>query len=409
MWSQLIKVATMSKGALVVGIAASAAMVSNAEFSNTPSHNEVPSATPIVSTAPASSSQPANSPSSRVEPKKTDVPAAQLPASTTPLAPSAQSGLAHGEVPGVIRECVEKYLALREQGDSATTGERRSTGEVCRAALAVSGLSGAEFWAKFGSDSHVTAPKTTPGHSADLEAMIKECLAQRLAGTADQSDACHKAIAASGLTPQEFWTKFGSSTDVTKHELSADVLAWVRECVTKYSRKAADATATCKKAIELTGLTSGQFAERFLRTTGDTKPTTTPSTTRPATAEFEQLVYTCRKLQGAITDATPAEQVNAASALCDKAIAASGLGTAGFWNRWPAIKPTTTPTSTPKPVTNTAELSQLVTKCLDLYKTITSTGGDTKAASDACRTAIQASGLSSADFWAKYHPTTTTN
>ena len=313
MWSQLIKVATMSKGALVVGIAASAAMVSNAEFSNTPSHNEVPSATPIVSTAPASSSQ--------------------------------QSGLAHGEVPGVIKECVEKYLALRELGDSATTGERRSTGEVCRAALVVSGLGGAEFWAKFGPDSHVTAPKTEPGHSAGLEAMIKECLSQRLAGTADQSDACHKAIAASGLTPQEFWTKFGSSADVAKHELSADVLAWVHECVAKYSRKAADATATCKKAIELTGLTSGQFAERFLRTTGDTKPT----------------------------------------------------------------KPTTTPTSTPKPVTNTAELAQLVAKCLDVYKTITSTGGDTKAASDVCRIAIQASGLSSADFWAQYHPTTNTN
>ncbi|HEY8806349.1 MAG TPA: hypothetical protein VIN70_02030 [Candidatus Limnocylindria bacterium] len=70
-------------------------------------------------------------------------------------------------------------------------------------------------------------------------------------------------------------------------------------------------------------------------------------------------------------------------------------------------KPTTTPapTATPKPVTNPAEVSQLIAKCLELYKNLTSTG-DTKIVSDACKTAIQASGMSSADFWAKYHPTT---
>jgi hypothetical protein len=49
MWAQLFKVASMTKGALVVGVAASAAVVSSAaEFSNTPSHNEVPSATPAA-------------------------------------------------------------------------------------------------------------------------------------------------------------------------------------------------------------------------------------------------------------------------------------------------------------------------------------------------------------------------
>jgi len=54
MWSHLIKLVSLSKGALIVGVAASAAMVSNAEFSTAPSHNELPSATPsaIVSTAP---------------------------------------------------------------------------------------------------------------------------------------------------------------------------------------------------------------------------------------------------------------------------------------------------------------------------------------------------------------------
>jgi len=352
MWSQLIKLASMSKGALVVGVAASAALVSNAEFSNTPSQHEVASATPIVAVAPASS-RPASPPSTRVEPKKSDQPATQLPAAS-PKTELSTVGLAHGEVPGVIKECVEKYLALRELGDSATNGERESTGAVCKAALAQSGLSGADFWAKFGPGTHPTTPKIEPSQSTDL---------------------------------------------------SADALHWVRECVTKYALKATDATVTCRKAIELTGLTSAEFAAKYLSRPTETKPTATPA--RPATAEFEQLVYTCRKLQGALTDASPAEQVGAAAATCNKAIAQSGLGTTAFWLRWPVIKPVTTPTSTPKPVTTT-EVSQLVAKCLQMYATFKTSGGDSQAVSEACGVAIHASGLSSADFWAKYHPAPTT-
>jgi len=34
------------------------------------------------------------------------------------------------------------------------------------------------------------------------------------------------------------------------------------------------------------------------------------------------------------------------------------------------------------------------------------TTGDTHAASEACGAAIRASGLTSSDFWAKYHPAT---
>ena len=350
MWSQLIKLASMSKGALVVGVAASAALVSNAEFSNTPSQHEQPSATQPAVTRPA------NSPSTRVEPKKSDAPAAQQPAATTPSSPppSTSAGLQHGEVPGVIKECVEKYLALRELDDRATNGYRESTSAVCKAAFAASGLSGAEFWAKFGPGTNPTAPKTEPSHGTDL---------------------------------------------------SADTLHWIRECVTKYTIHAADATVTCRKAIELTGLTTAEFAAKYLPRTIETKPTATP--TRPATAEFEQLVYTCRKLQGALTDASPTEQVSAAAATCSKAITQSGLGTTAFWLRWPAIKPTTTPTATPKPVTST-DVSQLVAKCLQMYADFKTSGGDSQAVSEACGAAIRASGLSSSDFWAKYHPNPTT-
>ncbi len=65
MWGHLIKLLSLGKGALVIGVAASAAMVSNAEISNTPSHhNEEP--TPIVSvSAPPASTRPANSFNSR--------------------------------------------------------------------------------------------------------------------------------------------------------------------------------------------------------------------------------------------------------------------------------------------------------------------------------------------------------
>ena len=231
MWSQLIKLASISKGALVVGVAASAALVSNAEFSNTPSQHEQPSAAQLAATQ--TPPRQANSPSTRVEPKKSDEPAAQLPGATPPASPRTEPstvGLAHGEVPGVIKECVEKYLALRELGDSATNGERESTEAVCKAALALSGLSGADFWAKFGPGTHPTTPKIEPGQGTDL---------------------------------------------------SADALHWVRECVTKYTLKAADATVTCRKAIELTGLTSAEFAAKFLfKTSSDTRPSTT--TTKPA-------------------------------------------------------------------------------------------------------------------------------
>ena len=48
-------------------------------------------------------------------------------------------------------------------------------------------------------------------------------------------------------------------------------------------------------------------------------------------------------------------------------------------------------------------MAQLVAKCLDLYKAMATTG-DTHAMSEACGAAIRASGLTSSDFWAKYHP-----
>src|SRR5258708_927400 len=139
MWSQLLKIASMSKGALVVGVAASAAMVSNAEFSNAPSHNELPSATPVESVTPK-----ATSTAPRASAPTTGTPTAspRNEASSTP----STAALQHGAVPEVFKECVERYLAIRELGDKAPDADRQAVGEVCKAALAQSGLSPAEFW-----------------------------------------------------------------------------------------------------------------------------------------------------------------------------------------------------------------------------------------------------------------------
>jgi hypothetical protein len=333
MWAHLIKLASLSKGALVVGVAASAAMVSNAEFSNAPSHQELPSASPSALVAPATT-------------KPTDKPTEKPSTLNTTPAASPKTEEKHGEIPQVVKDCVDKYLAIRAQGDSAPAADRQAVGDLCKAALAATGLSSGDFWAKFGFDKQTSSDETEARVTGDLEALIKECVAQYRAGTADASDACRRAIAASGLTPQEFWTKFHPYAEKPKGDLSADALAWARECVTKYTLKSTDANATCKKAIELSGLTSAEFAAKFLPRSTETKPATTP---KPSTK--------------------------------------------------------TEPTASPKPVTNTVELSVLVAKCLDLYKAVTSTG-ETHAASEACGVAIRASGMSSADFWAKYHPTT---
>jgi len=352
MWSHLIKLVSLSKGALIVGVAASAAMVSNAEFSTAPSHNELPSATPsaIVSTAPATAPvvEPSVKPTER--PAKTD---------PKPEPKTQDSATPSTTLEGLIKECVTKYTALRAVGDTASQGDRESTTAVCKAAIEQSGLTSAAFAAKYDlttATAHPTTPTTTNG------------------------------------------------------DLSPEALAMAKECVTKYTLHSADASATCIKAIQLSGLTSSEFAARFLnfRTTEPTstpKSTPTPAPTgKPATAELEGLIYTCRLLQGALVSTSPAEQVNAASAACAKAIAASGLTTTAFWAKWAPIKPTTAPSATPAPV-SAADLALLVTKCLDLYKAMATTG-DTHAASEACGAAIRASGMTSSDFWAKYHPAT---
>lgn len=359
MWSHLIKLVSLGKGALVVGVAASAAMVSSAEISNAPARNEVPSASPsaIVSTAPtAKPAEPAVTPTEKPkaaeQPKSIEQPkSAEQPKSNDPAKP---------DLTGVIKECVTKYLALRAAGDGASQGDRESTTAVCKNAIERTGLTTAEFAAKYGLLTAPAAAPKTEKKDTGLDAAIKQCLADWRNYAETASAACAQALAASGLSPEEFWKKFE---------------AWA----VQQQGQAGDAT--------------------------EPKPSTTPKPS--ANEQTSLLLATCFKLHNAITSTTEKSRIDAAYDACNKAIAATGMSVTEFWTKYakelaPA-KPS--PTATPKPVTNTAEVAQLIAKCLDLYKNLTTTG-DTRSVSDACRLAIQASGMTSADFWAKFHPAT---
>jgi hypothetical protein len=416
MWSHLIKLVSLTKGALIVGVAASAAMVSNAEFSNTPSHNELPSATPSAVVSAVPTPKPAVESSAKPSEK---------PTTTTTDQPKVnESGTS--DLSGAATECVTKYTALRAAGDSASQGDRESASAACKAAIEQSGLTSSEFAAKYGltttATAHPTAPMTTSGDlSPEALAMARECVTKYTLRSADASATCISAITLSGLTSSEFVAKFfpprtteSTPTPAPKTTVSTELYGLISKCLQLYAaisttgdtKSVSDA---CAAAIKASGLSSNDFWAKYHPTTR-TEPTATPSV-KPATAELEGLIYACRKLQGAIVSSSTTDQVNAASAACDKAIAASGLSAADFWAKWTPIKPITTPAPTSAPVTTTApvtspaELSQLVATCLDLYKAMTTTG-DTHAVSVACRAAILASGMTSSDFWAKYHPAT---
>ena len=393
MWGHLIKLLSLGKGALVIGVAASAAVVSNAEVANTHQYNEP---TPVVSAAPASS-RPANSPSPLASPKHSEVPAVQQPSSTTPSQPSTASGL--------IKECLEKYAALRAAGDSASNGDRESTAAVCKKAIEQSGLSTKDFAAKYGFDKLPTAtPKTpkTEDNSSSLEAAIKQCLKDWRNYAETSSAACAHALAASGLSPEDFWKKFEAWAVEQPYDTDSttDVEALVKECFAKYAAKDPTTLETCKKAMAASGLSGDAFWDKYGR------PTPPSSSPKPSTnTETYQLLALCFKLHSAITPTSEKATIDAAYAACNKAIAATGMTVNEFWTKFAKELAPTKPSATPspKPVTNPAELEQLIAKCLELYKNLSSTN-DTKAVSDACKAAIIASGMSSSDFWAKYHP-----
>ena len=396
MWGHLIKLLSLGKGALIVGVAASAAMVSNAEISNAPSHqNNEPSPSAIVSVTPATT-RPANSPSSSAKPKASEVPAVQQPSAPPPTQPSTASG--------VLKECLEKLAALRAAGENASNGDRESTAAVCKSAVEQGGLT-KELAEKYGlTTTPTSSPKTEP-NTVGLEAAIQQCLKDWRNYAETSSAACAQALAASGLSSEDFWKKFEAwAVEQPYGDTTTDVEALVKECFTKYTAKDPTTLETCKKAMAASGLSGDAFWDKYGR---PTPPTSAPKSS--TSEETYKLMALCFKLHSAITSTSEKSTIDAAYDACNKAIAASGMSVTEFWskfaNQLAPTKPSATPS--PKPVTNPAAVERLIAKCLDLYKGL-STTGDTKAVSDACKAAIIASGMSSADFWAKYHPGTST-
>ncbi len=124
-----------------------------------------------------------------------------------------------------IKACLARFEAYR---NGATT-EPITTSEACRKAYEASGLTPEQFWAKFGpkpsttqkpqptaTAKPTTKPDGTPSVStAQLEVLVKDCFAKyQIAketheGGAAAAEACNKAIAASGLSPDSFWKRFG--------------------------------------------------------------------------------------------------------------------------------------------------------------------------------------------------------
>src|SRR5438445_12119406 len=184
----------------------------------------------------------------------------------------------------------------------------------------------------------------------------------------------------------------------------------------------------CERAIVASGLGAEQFWAKYRPLLDARKPVTKPET-KP-TADVEALVKECARLYGAVLalkDASPGTREAAgrkASEACKAAIAASGLSADAFWAKDPSLiehlrpgskpteKPATTkPTEKPATVAKpTAEFEQLLKDCVSLYaaalalkdaSTETREAAGRKA-SEACKAAIAASGLTADAFWAKY-------
>ena len=311
---------------------------------------------------------------------------------------------------GLLKECAEKYAKLRAAGDSASNGDRESTAAVCKNAIEKSGLTTKEFAEKYGLDKlpypTQSTPKTQPSTS-DLEAAIHQCLIDWRNYAETSSAACAQALAASGLPSEDFWKKFEAwAVQQPYGDQTTDVDALVKECFAKYTAKDPTTLETCKKAMAASGLSGDAFWDKYGRPTPpstEPKPSTKPS----SSTELYQLMALCFKLHSAITPTTEKSQIDAAYDACNKAIALSGLSVNDFWAKYAKelapSKPSTTPTASPKPVTNPDELAGLIAKCVDAYKNVKTTG-DTKTVTELCKAAIVASGLSSNDFWSKYNP-----
>ena len=241
---------------------------------------------------------------------------------------------------------------------------------------------------------HDTAPMTSPVATTKPEPTAKFDVTLSLTSKSATPEASSKPEA----SPR-------SETKTT------DIEALVKDCLTKYAAARTGTTAgtagtaaseACRRAIEVSGLTSTEFWARFAP---KTEPTTKP---QQPTANLEELVKDClTKYTAAKTGTTAGTTGTAASEACRHAVEASGLTSTEFWSRFaPKAEPTTGPV---KPSTNPAtDVEALAKYCITKYAAAKDSATAAAVASEVCRRAIEASGLSATEFWAKFGKPETT-
>lgn len=184
---------------------------------------------------------------------------------------------------------------------SACVASHERSSAYCQRALELSGLPADEFWAKVGAmfsksndePKHEQTPKPeSPKTDEAVYGLIKDCLAKyenaksSTAGPTTASEACRKAIEASGLSANDFWARFGPKHEPTKPEptkkpetsvkpetkptvSSVELGTLVRDCFAKYlaarttKEGGAAAAEACNRAITASGLTPQAFWAKF--------------------------------------------------------------------------------------------------------------------------------------------------
>ncbi len=272
--------------------------------------------------------------------------------------------------------------------------------------------------------------------TGDLETSVKACLATK----DPQSLECAKAVDKSGFSREDFWantamslservkqqSKTDTKTEPTKTDTrtepepaettkpnlpTRELLALVSTCVQSHERS----SEACQKALEASGLPDSEFWLRVGAMFAKANDTPKPETTKPNDQTLSLLVRDCLEKYAAAKSTGGGSP--AASDACRKAIEASGLSSSDFWARFgprtSSPEPTKRPEPTKKPETrteppvavSTAQLEVLVKDCFAKYlaaKTSGDSSGAGAAAGDACRKAIAASGLAPAAFWTRY-------
>jgi hypothetical protein len=268
--SYILSMLSLARHAVALTLIASAAattMVAGAvDQSGTQTHLET---TPMTASA---------APTTKTEPTaKPEVTVAVTSKSATPETTKRPEPKTN-DIEALVKDCLTKYAALK----TSTTGATAAS-EACRHAIEASGLTSTEFWARFAPKTEPTTQPTRP--TTNIETLVKDCFAKYTAardsttGATAASEACHRAIDASGLSATDFWAKFG--------------------------------------------------------TPQATKSTPKP-TASPATPELTQLTRYCLTMHASLTTTSSREQVERTTTVCNQAIVESRLTPTAFWSKFSA-------------------------------------------------------------------------